>query len=172
MHIAYSPYSQKISKCSSRYFRSINVFWLYLRVGFFYFDHDAFTHHALHVLNAVASFTCHGGILEYYKKTRNVHVAAIAAIFISHCIQSAHDDLFNNNLQFEKMNILHSKCLSEYRHAHTHTHTHTHTNCLNPSLRFSILSLLLSSSLSRFNLSLTFFLELKYPESASVWLMP
>jgi len=41
MHIAYSPISA--NKLVSPFFRSLSFF------GFPYFDHDEFTHHALHV---------------------------------------------------------------------------------------------------------------------------
>src|SRR6218665_3847571 len=55
MHIVYSPYFHKIYK-SPPHFRSIYVLLLNLCFfGFPYFDHDAFTHHALHVLNALCA---------------------------------------------------------------------------------------------------------------------
>ena len=63
MHLAYSPYFDKIVNLpiSANFFNFLHIFvqftsfGLNLRFfGFPYFDHDAFTHHTLHVLDAPA----------------------------------------------------------------------------------------------------------------------
>jgi len=63
MHVAYSPYFHKIYKfpyISVKFINfflfSYNLLFCFIHVFFAppYFDHDAFTHHALHILDASA----------------------------------------------------------------------------------------------------------------------
>src|SRR6218665_2654465 len=65
MHIAYSPFFNKIYKFLSLFTQNIG-FALYRPTCFCfpYFDHDAFMHHALRVLDASA--------LEMYKIRKNL----------------------------------------------------------------------------------------------------
>jgi len=55
MHIAYSSYFHKICKIPPITAKFINFPMIFIQFTFFaspYFDHDAFTHHALHVMDA------------------------------------------------------------------------------------------------------------------------
>src|SRR6218665_625307 len=54
MHIAYSPYFRKMYKFPPILFK-FPYFYLIYFFSSPYFDHDAFMHHALHVLDAHAS---------------------------------------------------------------------------------------------------------------------
>jgi len=66
IHIAYSPYYTKMTKfINSPYFRSIYVFCLIYVFDFpLFFNHDAFMHHSLHVLDASDCDPVKNGILS------------------------------------------------------------------------------------------------------------